>query len=242
MRTWGIILARAGSKGVPGKNRAIVGGRPCVMWTVDDAREAASLSRVILTSDDQEILRLGVESGVDVVVRPPEHASDDASVEGAVNHALSAVDGDAPDAVAILYANVPVRPSGLVDRAVALLAETGAHSVQSYARVGKHHPWWTARIGDDARIEAWDGGELNHGVHRRQDLPPAFVPDGGVLAVTVPALRRTIPEVVDGPHAFFGRDRRGVETPEGSVVDIDAPIDLIVADALLRERVVGVAP
>lgn len=242
MRAWVIILARAGSKGVPQKNRAIVGGRPCVMWTIDDAREATRVSRIILSSDDREILKLGVESGVDVVVRPPEHASDDASVEGAVKHAVDAVDGDSPDALAVLYANVPVRPRGLIDRALALLDKTSADSVQSYARVGKHHPWWTARLGDEARVEAWDGGVLNHGVHRRQDLPPAFVPDGGVLAVTTPALRREIPSVGDGPHAFLGRDRRAVETPEGAVVDIDAPIDLVVADALLRERVAGVAP
>jgi hypothetical protein len=77
---------------------------------------------------------------------------------------------------------------------------------------------------------------LNHGVFRRQDLPPAFIPDGGVIALTRPALFCRVSGVKPGPHAFFGADRRGVENPEGSVVDIDAPIDLIVADALLRQR------
>ncbi|MEZ6234116.1 MAG: hypothetical protein R3B68_07995 [Phycisphaerales bacterium] len=70
---------------------------------------------------------------------------------------------------------------------------------------------------------------------RRQDLPPAFIPDGAVLGVTRPALMLELPGVPDGPHAFFGLDRRGIINPEGSVVDIDSPLDLVVADAMLRE-------
>ncbi len=243
MRTLALILARAGSKGVSHKNRAPVAGRPCVMWTIDDAREARLVSRVVLSTDDAEIQRIGLESGIDVVARPPEHATDVATVDDAARHALGVIDGPAPDAIVLLYANVPVRPPGLIDRAIGVLAETGADSVQSYARVGKHHPWWTAKLdAGDGRVSAWDGGELNHGVHRRQDLPPAHVPDGGVLVVTRRALMREIEGVPTGPHAFFGRDRRGVETGESSVVDIDCAHDLVLADLVLRERIGGYAP
>jgi CMP-N-acetylneuraminic acid synthetase len=108
--------------------------------------------------------------------------------------------------------------------------------VQSYSPVGKHHPWWTARVSEDGSVAPWEGEVLNHGVFRRQDLPGAHVPDGGVLAVTRRALFLDVPGVEPGPHAFFGRDRRGVLTGEGEVVDIDSRIDLLVADALLRER------
>jgi len=243
MRTLALILARAGSKGVAHKNRAPVAGRPCVMWTVDDARESKLVSRIALSTDDPEIQRLGLESGVDVVARPEEHATDSASVDAAARHALTALDGPDCDAIVILYANVPVRPPGLIDEAIDTLARTGADSVQSYARVGKHHPWWTARLDEnDGSVSAWDGGVLNHGVHRRQDLPPAHVPDGGVLTVTRRALMLEIENVPAGPHAFFGLDRRGIETPEGSVVDIDSARDLLVADAALQERIAGYAP
>ena len=85
----------------------------------------------------------------------------------------------------------------------------------------------------------WEGDTLNGGVFRRQDLPPAYLPDGGALAVTRRALFLEIPSVPPGPHAFFGLDRRAVINPEGAVVDIDSPIDLIVADALLRGRSAG---
>jgi hypothetical protein len=56
------------------------------------------------------------------------------------------------------------------------------------------------------------------------------------MALRVAALMLRIPGSGDGPHAFFGRDRRGIETADGEVVDIDTRVDLLVADALLRER------
>ena len=228
-----VILARAGSKGVPGKNRALVGGRVCCAWTIDHALDAQFVSRVALSSDDPELQTLAVERGVDAVARPAELATDGASVEAAARHAVESLGwGGGP--VVILYANVPVRPAGLIDRAVATLLETGADSVQSYAPVGKHHPWWTARVGEDGSVRPWEGEVLNHGVHRRQDLPAAHVPDGGVLVVTLDALFHRAPGAAEGPHRFLGADLRGVVTAEGEVVDIDSPVDLIVADALLR--------
>lgn len=237
MRTLALILARAGSRGVPGKNKAPLAGRPAAAWTIDDAREATTVSRLALTTDDHDLLTLGLESGIDVIARPHELATDTATVDDAARHALDVLDGPRPDAVVILYANVPVRPPGLIDRAAALLRDTAADSVQSYAPVGKYHPWWTARLDDtDGIVRPWEGETLNHGVHRRQDLPPAYVPDGGVLIVTTRALRLEIPAVPPGPHAFFGIDRRGVRTREGEVIDIDAPHDLAVAEAALRAR------
>jgi CMP-N-acetylneuraminic acid synthetase len=124
----------------------------------------------------------------------------------------------------------------LLDDAVGLLRATQCDSVQSYAPVGKHHPWWTAIVNDNGSVRPWEGEVLNHGVFRRQDLPAAHIPDGGVLAVSSRALFRRIEGVAPGPHAFLGADRRGVLTGEGEVVDIDSRTDLLVADALLRER------
>lgn len=139
-------------------------------------------------------------------------------------------------AIIILYANVPIRPPGLIDRAVRLLMDGGADSVQSYAPVGKFHPWWIARVdADSGMVRPWEGDVLNHGVFRRQDLPPAYIPDGGVIAVTREALMLEIPRVRPGPHAFFGREdrRRGVVNREGEVVDIDSNVDRMVAEAML---------
>jgi CMP-N,N'-diacetyllegionaminic acid synthase len=231
-RVLAVILARGGSKGVPGKNVAPVGGRPCIAWTIEAARAARTVTDVAVSSDDPKALAIAREMNVGTIMRPQDLASDTARVDDAARHAVDAAGG--AELVVILYANVPVRPAGLIDRAVELLRETRADSVQSYAPVGKYHPWWTARLSGNGEIVPWEGEVLNHNVFRRQDLPLAVVPDGGVLVVTRRALFLEVPGVAPGPHAFFGADRRGVMNPEGSVVDIDSRVDLLVADALLK--------
>lgn len=243
-RALALILGRAGSKGVPGKNTREVAGRPCAAWTLDDAiaaREGGEVARVAVSTDDPRLRAMALECGAEVVDRPQDLAHDRATIDDAARHAVRALEDAALDPVVILYANVPVRPEGLIGRAVRLLVETGADSVQSYAPVGKHHPWWTAVVEESAggTVRPWEGEVLNHGVFRRQDLPPAHVPDGGVLAVRRAALLLEVPGVTPGPHAFFGRDRRGLINPAGSVVDIDDEVDLIVAGVLLGLRAGG---
>lgn len=229
-----IVLARSGSKGLPGKNAADVAGKPCVQWTIEDARRSPSIGRVVVSSDDQEVIAIARELGCDVVDRPPELAHDSATIDDAARHAYKQI-GSPNGPIVILYANVPVRPAGLIDEAVGLLVGSGCDSVQSYARVGKHHPWWTVRVDEDGQVKPWEGEVLYHGCFRRQDLPAAMVPDGGVIALTGNALMKRV-GAPEGPHCFLGNDRRGVVTAEGAVVDIDSKIDLLVADAVLLER------
>ena len=249
-QTLAIIIGRAGSKGLPGKNVREIAGRACVCWTIDDALAATHIDRVIVSTDSAPLAEIARTMGVDVVMRPAELARDDTPVDAAVRHAVAEADSLsprgspprggqpplAPENVVILYANVPIRPAGLIDRAVALLEETGADSVQSYAPVGKHHPLWTAVVGETGAVRPWQGDVLNAGIFRRQDLPPAHIPDGGVIAVTRAALFLEDADDPTGPHAFFGADRRGVLTRDGEVIDIDTEIDALVADAILRGR------
>lgn len=236
MSALAVILARAGSKGVPGKNAREVGGKPCALWTIEHALASDLVERVAVTTDCPAVAGAARDAGVEVIDRPADLATDNAAVDDAARHCVESLDAPADQPVVILYANVPVRPDDLTDRAMEALLRSGADSVQSFSTVGKHHPWWTCAIGDDGRVQAFDGGDLFHGVHRRQALPPAHIPDGGVIALTPNALFKRIAGVTPGPHAFLGRDRRGVVTQEGQVIDIDSEIDLIVADAVLRAR------
>lgn len=236
IRALAIVLGRAGSRGVPSKNTASIGGKPCAQWTIEHALASTHVAGVVVSSDDPTLLELARTLGADPHERHAELATDNARVDDAARAALHESANAHTGPVVLHYANVPVRPRDLTDRAIKLLDATGCDSVQSYARVGKHHPWWTARLDEHGAVTPWEGDLLNHGVFRRQDLPPAFVPDGGVLACTRAALERKIPGVPDGPHAFFGRDRRGIETAEGDVIDIDVPTDLLVADAILQEH------
>jgi N-acylneuraminate cytidylyltransferase len=237
-----VILARAGSKGCPGKNTALLAGRPCIAWTIEAAQQAASVDAVVVSSDDPEALKIAKEMGAAALPRPRELATDSARIDDAARHAVSIAGAKSPSPVVILYANVPVRPAGLIDRAVQLLQKSGADSVQSYSPVGKFHPWWTARIDGQDRVHPWEGAILYHGIFRRQDLPGAFIPDGGVIALTRRSLYLEVPGAPDGPHAFLGANRRGVMNEEGSVVDIDSRLDLIVADAVLRGAAEGERP
>lgn len=238
--TLAVILGRAGSKGLPGKNAMVVAGRPAVGWSIDAARHARLVQSVIVSTDCPGVRDAAQSMGVTVIDRPEELAQDSTSVDDAVRDAVLRYEMTAFEEVqrvVILYANVPVRPADLIDRAVTKLIQTEADSVQSYTTVGKRHPWWTVCIKDESGIvSAFDGGALNHGTYRRQDLPDAYLPDGGVLAVTREALMLEIEEAPAGPHQFFGCDIRGVTTSDGEVVDIDSHIDAQVANAVLLDQ------
>jgi len=223
-----VVIGRAGSKGLPRKNALPVAGTPMIAHTIRFARASRFIGRVVVSTDGEEIAAIAREEGVEVSMRPAELASDTATVDGAVRHAVMALESRAP-IVVILYGNVPVRPADLADRAVARLVETGADSVQSYYRVGKTHPYWMSSLDDAGRVSQF----VENRIYRRQELPPLFMPDGGVIAVR----RASLFDVREGePHAFFGRDRRGIETREGDVIDVDTALDRAVAEAALASR------
>lgn len=244
MSTLGVIIARSGSQGLPGKNVMPIAGVPCVCWTIESGLEALhrqAIDVLAVTTDCEIVTAQAMEKGLAVVSRPAELADAEARVDDAVRHALGVIEARLDmhfNAVVVLYANVPVRPPGLIERAVAMQRSTGCDSVQSYAAAGKYHPCWTAVV-DDATgsVKPYLGDQINSGIYRRQDLPPAHIPDGGVLVVSRAALLGQVADVAPGPHAFLGNDRRGVMTQPGEVIDIDNPMDAIVADAVLRQRI-----
>ncbi|MEM6458161.1 MAG: acylneuraminate cytidylyltransferase family protein [Planctomycetota bacterium] len=228
MDTLAVILARAGSKGLPHKNQLPVAGKPCLAWTIEHALGSDTLDRVLLSTDGNELAEIGRHLGVEVVTRPYEFAHDTAPVDAAARHAVTSIIGN-HEAIVILYGNVPVRPADLADRAVAKLIETGCDSVQSVCPVGKHHPYWMKSLAGDAgdTLEPYE----DNAVYRRQDLPPLYQLDGGVIAVRRECLFAMDPA---DPHAFLGEDRRAVVTRPGEVVDIDGPADRLVAEATLK--------
>lgn len=236
MSTLCIILARAGSKGLPNKNALPVAGRPMLDWTIDHALAAAGVDRVVLSTDGGHLAEIAERRGIDVVMRPAELAHDTATVDSAARHAVESMD-EAYDHVVILYGNVPLRPAGLIDAALAKLTATGCDSVQSVCPVGKMHPFWMRKLGGVGG-DALENYQPNQ-VYRRQDLPPVFMLDGGLIAVT----REALLTVRDGePHAFLGEDRRAVVTQPGEVVDVDTEIDLHVAGAILRQQLAAPTP
>ena len=233
MNTLGVILARAGSAGLKNKHLLPLLGRPVIEYTFDHARSARLLTKTVVSSDSSEVLKLGAAAGFGIVRRPAELASGDASVQDALLHALEVVEADPTfraDAVVVLYGNVPVRGDGVIDRAIAALQSTGSDSVRSFCPVGKFHPAWMSRLEGDKVIPLQTGS-----IHRRQDLEPLFIHDGAVVAVSRKALMDAKEKRSD-PHAFFGTDRRAIQTAAGETVEIDQLMDFFLTEAILRHQ------
>ncbi|MCA9291123.1 MAG: NTP transferase domain-containing protein [Phycisphaerales bacterium] len=232
-RVLAVVIGRAGSRGLPGKNARLVAGRPMIAHAIAHALESTSVDETIVSTDGAEIAAAARAMGVPVIDRPAALADDHATVDDAVRHAVGA-HGAPAGIIVILYGNIPVRPPDLTDCAVAELRRSGADSVQSYSTVGKHHPFWMMQIDDDHRVTPY----VENTVYRRQDLPPLVLPDGGVIAVRRTALMTVVP---GRPHAFLGADRRGIVNESGAVVDVDDAVDLAVAEAILAHRAEAVS-
>lgn len=235
MRKIVVIIGRGGSKGLPNKNLRKLGGKPLVAWTIEHALASRQPDQVILTSDSQAILNVGRAYDIPSYERPAHRASDTATVDDAARHGIECWEQGAGahcQYVAILYANVAIRPADLTDRAFTKLIETEADSVQSVYPVGKMHPFWMKQL-DGPHDDILRMYQPNR-VYRRQDLPPVYMLDGGVIALT----RQSLFDKFDPaePHAFLGEDRRAIVSPEGAVVDIDSQVDLIYAQAVLEGK------
>ena len=257
-----IVIARGGSKGLPAKNLRPLLGRPMVAWSIDHAQAMRTVDLVALSTDDERIAEVGRSAGVRVILRPAELSNDTARVDDVMRHAVGELErglGDAPavaggrrdekqepspcplpdyrerekklDILLMLYGNVPVRRPGLLDTAVSVLATSGCDSVQSFVSVGKFHPWWTYRMDRDGQVEFAD----DHKVYRRQELPALYVPDAAAIILRRDVLMDSASRPNE-PHAFFGKDRRGIVQADDATIDVDTELDLLVAEAMLNRN------
>jgi len=227
----GVILARAGSKGLPDKCVRPLLGRPLIEYTIDHALAARRLSAVVLTTDSPAARRIAAARGIEVIDRPPELATDTASVDAAARHAVQVWEqrhGAHVQVVVLLYANIPVRAAGVIDRALELLERSGASSIRTVAPIGRHHPDWLHRLEGDRMVQF-----RPNSISRRQDLEPLYYHDGAVIAVTRAALFEALSSP-DDQQAFLGPDRRALVQRCEDAVDVDEPFDLAVAEAILR--------
>jgi len=234
MKVLTVILARGGSKGLVGKNGLQVAGRPMLAWTIEHALGSSRAGKVILSTDSKPFAETGNSMGIETVWRTDETANDTATVDSATRQAVQATENKLNttyDAVVILYGNIPVRPADLTDRAVAKLIDTGCDSVQSVYPVEKMHPLWMKKLGGatDDELLMYQPNDI----YRRQDLPPVYMLNGGVIAVTRKSLFDVDPE---RPHAFLGDDRRATVNDPEDVIDVDSRLDLRIAEAVLLER------
>jgi YrbI family 3-deoxy-D-manno-octulosonate 8-phosphate phosphatase len=223
-----VIPARGGSKGVPGKNLRRVGGRSLVERAVDSCRAARHIDAVYVSTDDAEIARVAEEAGASVIVRPPALASDSASSESALLHALDQLSREGsrvPDLLAFVQCTSPFIRPGDLDRGAELIMAGVADS--AFSAVPTYEFLWRATEGPtNGAVPLLVGGQNHDPGHRprRQDREPDYRETGAFYLMSVPGFR-------DSRHRFFGRTA-AITVPELTAIEIDDEHELIVANAL----------
>jgi len=208
-----IIPARGGSKGLPRKNILPVGGKPLIAWTITAALEASSIDEVILSSDDDETIKMAGEWGCNApFVRPARLASDTASSIDVVLHALGMFPGF--DYVALLQPTSPLRTSIDIDDAFKILTVSGANSCVSMC-LAEESPFWMYRVRENMQLESL---LPDQNVSRRQDLPPVYVLNGAIYLARVSWLLQS--------RNFISEDCVAHIMPRERSLDIDTADDL----------------
>src|SRR5690606_21550283 len=129
------ILARGGSKGVPGKNIRPLAGKPLIVWSIEHALNARCVDAVYVSTDDAAIAQVSRDAGAQVIDRPAALSEDTASSESGLNHALEELEalGHPPTDIMFLQCAPPIRRHDDIDRAYATYREQGADSLLSVA-------------------------------------------------------------------------------------------------------------
>jgi CMP-N-acetylneuraminic acid synthetase len=222
----GLVVARGGSKGIPGKNLRLVAGQPLIGYTFRAARHSRALSRVVLSTDSAEIANAGRQYGVEVpFLRPPELARDDSPVVDAALHALTWLEQNAdfcPDYIMLLQPTSPLRTAEDIDAAIRLAVERHADAVVSVTPAD-HHPFLMKVVDENGRMRPFL--QTDSAERRRQDLPDVYAPNGALYLVRRQILTEKRSWCPEGTLAY-------IMPPERSL-DVDTLWDLRLAEVIL---------
>ncbi|MFN9583044.1 MAG: cytidylyltransferase domain-containing protein, partial [Bacteroidota bacterium] len=146
MKILSIIPARSGSKGVPGKNTKLLGGKPLIAYTIESAKQSKWLTDIVVSTDSESIATLAREHGAVVpFIRPAELATDSAKSIDVVVHTLTELQNQNKlyDAVVLLQPTNPFRPAGLLDEAIERFNKTTCDALVSVVPVPhEYNPLW----------------------------------------------------------------------------------------------------
>jgi CMP-N,N'-diacetyllegionaminic acid synthase len=226
----GITLARGGSKSVPKKNIKLICGKPLIAYTISEALKSKYINRYIVSTDDEEIMRIAQEYGAEVpFLRPKELANDTASSADAIKHAVNFVEqeeGCQYDYIIELMCTNPLKTVEDIDACIKKLIETEADSVIAVHKLEDHHPIRIKKIVND-RIVNFCLPEIPE--TRRQDLKPdAYVRSGSIYAV-----KRD--ELMLHNRRYGTKESRPYILPPKRAVNIDTEIDFLVAEELMKK-------
>lgn len=220
-----IIPARGGSKGVPGKNRRPVCGKPLIAWTIECALKTPELGRIVVSSDDPEILAIaGSYERIAPIQRPENLALDATLITDVIAHLLRQEEaaGHGPsDAILLLQPTAPIREPRHIQEALQALVP-GVNSVISVVAMHDMHPARMYELGEGRilkpMVPALEAA-------RRQDIPPAYYRNGSIY------LTRT--EAFLAQHAVMAKPAVAYEMELNLMLNIDEARDILIAEPLI---------
>lgn len=229
MRILGLIPARGGSKGVPGKNIKLLAGKPLIYYTIEASKRAGLITETVVSTDSREIAAVAEGYGAEVpFLRPPELATDTASSVDVVIHAVEFLKnkGKVFDAVCLLQPTYPFREDGFIDKAVKIFMENDPDSLISVLPLpDKYNPHWIFEKGQSNFLRIATGEKEI--IKRRQELPEAFYRDGSVYI--------TKTDVLINEHSLYGGKIVYIVSDVSRYVNIDTIEDWEKAEALAEK-------
>lgn len=236
MEVLAIIQARGGSKGILKKNIKILVGKPLIAWTIEAAKNAASVMRVIVSTDDKEIAEVAKKYGAEVpFMRPAEYATDDAKSVGLLNHALEWLrerENYKPDVVVQLKPTNPLRTSAYIEAALEKYLKFHPN-IDSLISVTKSpaHPLKTYKF-DGEFVSPFIPEEV-FGIKEasklpRQNLPEAYVQNSCVNIIN--------PKTILEKNSSLGKKVAGFTMEREDSINIDTLLDFEIAELLLKKR------
>lgn len=226
MRILALIPARGGSKRLPRKNIRVLGDKPLIVWSIDVARDIPEICDILVSTDDTAIASICSSAGALVPwLRPAELATDTANSVDVALHALDwyETENGTVDGILLLQPTSPFRTKKTVLSGISLFKKNGRQSVLGISPT-HNHPIWTLKIDDGYVVPFLQ----EHGLGvRSQDLPAAYVVNGGFYLIS--------PEELRINRAFVGLRTSPliIESPQ-EALDIDTEWDWKVAEACLR--------
>ena len=188
MRVLGIIPARRGSKGIPGKNTMVIDGKPLVQYSIESALRSKLITNIVVSTDDTKIAKIAEAIGVKVLMREATLASDTSNVLDTVLSVLRKLEekDEQYDAIMLLQPTAPLRRSSDIDESIEMLLNLNVDGVISVIPVGDHHPARMYKIYHNKLSALHPFLEMT----RRQDLPLHYIRNGCIYLVKTESLKK----------------------------------------------------
>lgn len=213
-----IIPARGGSKRLPRKNILDLCGKPLIAYTIEAALKSKSISKVVVSSDDEEILNISKKFGADIIKRPIDLARDTATTFDAIKHTID--NFEKYDYIVLLQPTSPLRNEKHIDEAIQLLKEKNAHAVISVCKM-EHSPLWSNTLPKDGSMNNFLEEEILK--KRSQDLEKYYRLNGAIYICRTDKLLKNKDFFIKDYIFAYVMDRE-------SSIDIDEEIDFEIAE------------